>query len=98
MDSEPLSNCGAEPQTDWLTPRRFAALLALLILAAFPKVALGSHSFVYRDYGGLGYPFIHYARESFWRGALPLSNRFTKCGEPSPPQLGAISVSPVSIF
>src|SRR5712691_9904621 len=95
MDSEPLKRA-AGPQTDWLTPGRFAALLALLILAAFPKVALGLHSFVYRDYGVLGYPFIHYARESFWRGELPLWNPLSNCGAPFLGQWGTMTLYPFS--
>ncbi len=97
LDSEPL-NRAAEPKTGWLTPLRFAALLALLLVTAFPKVALGLHSFVYRDYGVLGYPFIHYARESFWRGELPLWNPFSNCGAPFLAQWGTMTLYPFSIF
>src|ERR1035441_3456612 len=59
---------------DWLTPGRFALLLGLLILAAFPSVLLGGRTFVIRDFGMFGYPLAYYHRESFWRGELPLWN------------------------
>ena len=53
---------------EWLTPRRFAAILAVLILATFPDVVLGQSTFFYRDFGIFGYPLASYHRESFWRG------------------------------
>ena len=73
-------------------------MLALFLLAAFPKVALGLHSFVYRDYGVLAYPTIHYAHESFWRGELPLWNPLSNCGAPFLAQWGAMPLYPFSIF
>src|ERR1035441_10962924 len=59
---------------DWLTPGRFALLLGLLILAAFPGVLLGGRTFVIRDFGMFGYPLAYFHRQSFWRGELPLWN------------------------
>ena len=63
-------------QTERVGGRRGPWLFGLgvltLLFVAFPKVMLGLHSFVYRDYGVLGYPFVHYFHESFWHGELPL--------------------------
>jgi len=73
-------------------------VLAALLFAAFPKVLLGLHSFVYRDYGVLAYPFIHYAHESFWRGELPLWNPLSNCGAPFLAQWGTMTLYPFSII
>src|SRR5947207_9522846 len=86
------------PATDWLTPLRFGAVLALLLLAAYPKVLLGFHSFVHRDYGVLAYPVIQYAHESFWRGELPLWNPLSNCGTPFLAQWGTMILYPFSLF
>ena len=50
----------------WLTPGRFAALLGLFMLAAYPEVVVGSHSFSYRDFGLFQYQLAHYARAGFF--------------------------------
>ena len=52
----------------WVTPGRFALVLAVALFAAFPSVLLGLHAFFYRDFGVLGYPFVAYHHETFWRG------------------------------
>ena len=51
----------------WFTPLRFGLVLALLVFIAYPDVASGSKTFVFRDFGLFGYPLAHYYRESFWR-------------------------------
>ena len=71
-----------DPAGGWLTPGRFVMLLAVALLAAFPLVLLGLHSFFYRDYGVLGYPFISHFHESFWHGEWPLWNPYSNCGAP----------------
>ena len=48
--------CSRADHDDWLTPRRFAVLLALLALASYPQVFLGFQTFVYRDFGLFSYP------------------------------------------
>ncbi len=67
---------------DWLTPRRFAALLAVFVFASWPQVFLGLQTFVFRDFGYYAYPIAHYLRESFWRGEIPLWNPLSYCGTP----------------
>ena len=91
LESNPASRTGLVA-SEWLTPVRFGGILALFLLGAFPKVALGLHSFVYRDYGVLAYPFIHYAHESFWRGELPLWNPLSNCGAPFLAQWGTMAL------
>lgn len=90
--------CAARTGDEWFAPLRFAGVLGLLLLGAFPKVLLGLHSFVYRDYGVLAYPFIHYARESFWRGELPFWNPLSNCGAPFLAQWGTMTLYPFSLF
>src|SRR5207249_5291838 len=97
IDSELSLRQSGSPSAEWLTPLRFGGVLALLLFAAFPKVVLGLHSFVYRDYGVLAYPFIHYAHESFWRGELPLWNPLSNCGAPFLAQWGTMTLYPFSI-
>lgn len=75
----------ARPQASndgWLTPRRFAALLALLTLASYPQVFLGLQTFVFRDFSYFSYPIAYHLRESFWRGEIPLWNPLNDCGTP----------------
>ena len=55
----------------WWTLRRFAVVLALLVVAAFPEVALGLKTFIHRDFGLFGYPLAQFHRDCFWQGELP---------------------------
>lgn len=88
----------AREQTEWFTPLKFGVLLAALLFAGFPQVLLGTESFFFRDYGVLGYPFMHYARESFWRGELPLWNPLSNCGAPFLAQWGTMALYPFSLL
>ena len=82
----------------WLTPRRFAGLLALLVLASFPEVAIGLKSFVHRDFGLFGYPIAHYHRDCFWRGELPLWNPLNNAGLPFLAQWNTLILYPGSLI
>lgn len=88
----------AQSWQDWLTPGRFALLLGAMIFAAFPQVALGLHSFVYRDFGVFGYPLAHYHRESFWRGEIPLWNPYNNFGIPFLAQWATMALYPPSLI
>ena len=68
------------------------------MLACFPQVLAGTHSFFFRDYGVLGYPFIHHARESFWRGELPLWNPLSNCGVPFLAQWNTMPLYPPALI
>ena len=70
------------PADEWFTPRRFASLLALLIVVLFPEVIFGDRTFIFRDFGLFGYPVAFYHRESFWRGEIPLWNPLNCSGLP----------------
>jgi Bacterial membrane protein YfhO len=80
------------------TLRRFAAALAVLIFAAFPKVCLGLYTFVHRDFGLFGYPLALFHRDCFWRGELPLWNPFNNLGLPFLAQWNTLTLYPGSLF
>jgi Bacterial membrane protein YfhO len=83
---------------DWLSARRFAVLLALLVLVTYPQVVLGLQTFVYRDFGIFSYPLAQYFRESFWRGEIPLWNPLNNCGVPFLAQWNTQVLYPPSLF
>jgi hypothetical protein len=87
-----------QPADEWLTSRRFALLLGLLILASFPGVLLGGTTFIIRDFGMFGYPLAYLHRQSFWRGELPLWNPFNNCGLPFLAQWNTLTLYPLSLI
>ena len=82
----------------WLNPRRFAGLLALLVLASWPQIWLGLQTFEYRDFGIFSYPIAHYFRESFWHGEIPLWNPLSACGMPFLAQWNTQVLYPPALF
>jgi hypothetical protein len=82
----------------WLTPARFGAILAVLVFATFPEVALGSRTFVFRDFGLFGYPLAEYHRASFWNGEVPLWNPYNNFGIPFLGQWGTMALYPPSLI
>ena len=92
------TDLGGASHDDWLTPRRFATLLALLVLASYPQVWFGFQTFVYRDFGVFSYPNAYYLRESFWRGEIPLWNPLNNCGVPFLAQWNMQALYPPALF
>src|SRR5881628_858054 len=88
----------ASASTAWLTPGRFALILAAGIFAAYPEVVLGMRTFFFRDFGYFGYPLAFHHRESFWRGELPLWNPLSNCGLPFLAQWNTMTLYPGSAF
>jgi hypothetical protein len=82
----------------WLTPLRFAVVLALCIVVSFPGVLLLDQSFVARDFGLFSYPVAYYMRQSFWRGEIPLWNPLHNCGIPFLAQFNTITLYPLSLI
>src|ERR1700677_4928973 len=76
------SNLQNENESSWITPRRFAVLLAILAFVSWPGIFLGLQTFIYRDFGYFSAPLAHYFKESFWRMDLPLWNPLNSCGQP----------------
>ena len=90
-----MNSASAHGRADgWWTLRRFAAALALLIFAAFPKVSLGLQTFVHRDFGLFGYPLALFHRDCFWRGEVPLWNPFNNLGLPFLAQWNTLTLYP----
>src|SRR5438477_1004733 len=83
---------------DWLTAGRFAIILAVCIFISYPEVVLGSHTFVFRDFGYFGYPVAFYHRQSFWRGEIPLWNPLNLFGLPFLAQWNTLVLYPGSLF
>lgn len=81
-----------------MTPRRFALLLAALVIAAWPDVLLGTGSFGLRDFSVFGYPLAHYHRECFWRGEIPLWNPLNHCGLPFLAQWNTLTLYPGALL
>lgn len=66
----------------WLSPARFALILALLVAIQFPGVLAGFETFFFRDFGFFGYPLAAYHRDSFWQGEIPFWNPYNNAGLP----------------
>src|SRR5487761_1897214 len=78
---------GPDADEFW-TLRRFLLVLAAVVLAVFPKVALGLTTFFFHDSGTLGYPGAFYFQRSLLHGELPLWNPYSHCGVPFLAQMG----------
>jgi len=89
---------GGRFAAEWLSPGRFALLLAALILAMFPDVLLADRGFVFRDFGIFTYPNAFFQRESFWRGEFPLWNPLNNCGTPFLAQWNLLALYPPSLI
>jgi len=83
---------------DWLTSGRFAALLALFVLASWPQVVLGLQTFGYRDFGYYAYPIAYQWRDSFWHGEIPLWSHLSYCGVPFLAQWNTQVLYPLNLF
>jgi len=83
---------------DWCGPRRFALVLAILILAAFWKVLLGWETFAVRDFGIFSYPVAFFQRQCFWKGQLPWWNPLSCCGLPFLAQFNTLALYPPALI
>src|SRR5689334_7929217 len=83
---------------EWLTPVRFALVLAGLIAAFFPEVLFGGKSFVFRDFGIFTYPTAYYQRACFWQGQVPLWNPLNNCGIPFLAQWNTVALYPLALI
>ncbi|HEY1172316.1 MAG TPA: YfhO family protein [Verrucomicrobiae bacterium] len=78
--------------------RAFGAFLALALILTHPGVFFGSKALFFRDYGVLGYGFVHHYRESILAGELPLWNPYSDCGAPFLAQWGTMVLYPLSLL
>lgn len=98
--SQPGIRTDGQVESDhaWLTPGRFALLLAACICAAFPEEVIGTKTFVYRDFGLFGFPLASYYRDCFWQGQIPLWNPLNNCGLPFLAQWNTLVCYPGSLI
>ena len=95
--TEPAPNV-RQRADEWFTPRRFALILAVLIVCTFPGVVFGFETFYIRDFSIFGYPLAFYQRESFWHGEIPLWNPYNFSGLPFLAQWNTMALYPPSLF
>jgi hypothetical protein len=88
----------AQNENDWITPRRFASLLAALIFVSWPGILLGLQTFVYRDFGFFYDPVAWHMKESFWRMEWPLWNPLNDCGQPFLAEWNTQALYPPALF
>jgi hypothetical protein len=100
-EANPLLRLKDTQADAWFTPVRFAVMLFVFLVAAYPDMFLfvfTDRTFFFRDFGYFGYPLAHYYRESFWRGELPLWNPLSNCGLPFLAQWNTLVLYPGSLF
>lgn len=85
-------------ESGWLTARRFAFGLFILIAIGRLPVLAGKECFIFRDFGLFGYPVAAFFRDSFWQGQLPFWNPYNNCGLPFLAQWNAMVFYPPSLF
>lgn len=83
---------------EWLTARRFAIGLAILVLAMFPEIVSGTRTFFFRDFSIFGYSWASYHRAAFWEGSVPLWNPLNNSGIPFLAQWNTMTLYPLSII
>ena len=91
-------NSNDQSHGNWITPGRFAALLAVLTFVSWPGILLGLQTFLYRDFGYYAVPNAWYLRECFWHGQMPLWNPLSYCGEPFLAQWNTQALYPPALF
>jgi len=91
-------NVSQPPEASWFTAGRFAVLLGLLIMVAFPDIISGAKTFYFRDFGLFGYPNAFYQKQCFWRGEIPLWNPLNNCGQPFLAQWNTLVLYPGALF
>src|ERR1043166_9113742 len=81
---------------EFLTLPRFAILLSVLLLLAFPGVVLGWRSFFTRDFANFGYPLAWHLQQSYCAGHIPLWNPYNFAGIPFLAQWNTLALYPPS--
>lgn len=76
----------------------FGLFLALALIITHPGIFFGTKTLFFRDYGVLGYGFVHHYRESLLAGELPLWNPYTDSGAPFLAQWGTMVLYPLSLL
>jgi len=82
----------------WLTLRRYALVLGLLMLAIYADVLTAANTFFLGDFSRIGIPYAAQLRDSFFRGEIPLWNPLNYCGLPFIAQWSTLVFYPPSLF
>jgi hypothetical protein len=93
-----MENAKNENDGSWITPRRFAVFLAVLVFTSWPGVFLGRQMFVFRDFGFFSAPIAWHLRLSFWRMEWPLWNPLSNCGQPFLAEWNTQALYPPALF
>ncbi|HEY1786552.1 MAG TPA: YfhO family protein [Verrucomicrobiae bacterium] len=88
----------AQDERPWITSRRFAVFLGVLVFVSWPGVFLGFQMFVFRDFGFFSAPIAWHLRESFWRMELPVWNPLNNCGQPFLAEWNTQALYPPALF
>jgi hypothetical protein len=91
-------NVENENDGSWITSRRFAVFLAVLVFVSWPGVLLGRQMFVFRDFGFFSAPIAWHLRLSFWRMEWPLWNPLSNCGQPFLAEWNTQALYPPALF
>lgn len=91
-------NVQKENDGSWMTPRRFALLLAILVFVSWPGIFLGLEMFAFRDFGFFALPIAWHLRESFWQMEWPLWNPLNNCGQPFLAEWNTQALYPPALF
>jgi hypothetical protein len=91
-------NVQKENDSSWITPPRFALLLAILTFVSWPGVFLGLEMFAFRDFGFFALPIAWHLRESFWHLQWPLWNPLNNCGQPFLAEWNTQALYPPALF
>lgn len=98
-----MTDSNAEPHgpdelAAWCAPGRVAALLGIMLAAAFPGIVAGTETFFRSDYGVIGYPALKFFQDTTTAIKLPLWNPFSNCGAPFLAQWGTMCLYPGNII
>src|SRR6266545_3871765 len=94
----PTDSPAQRPAAECLTLPRFAILLAILLLVAFPDVIFGWRSFFTRDFANFGFPLAWHVQQSYRAVELPLWNPYNFAGLPFLAQWNTLALYPPSLI
>ncbi len=77
---------------------KIALFFVVVVGICFPGPLSSITSFVYRDFGVMGWPTAEFARDAFWKAEFPLWNPYSNCGVPFLAQWGTMVLYPPSLL
>ena len=97
-ESSPTLGSNLSNLEAWLTARRVAGILGVLVVLRYVGVLLLGQTFIFRDFGVFGYPLATFQKECFWQGALPFWNPYNNLGIPFLAQWNTLCLYPPSLI